>query len=179
MRFQSRSRLPGADHFTLSDSAICTSQQTLERIFPKPSIAGEPRQIARFDSSCEHIFASSLQVFRGTSDMDDDEVVPFRSSWPRPNLGLQREHPRTDRDRPTLSIEPTRLHLRNVQQAMARHTDQLCPVPSQEGPGRFPNPCRVGKPSEAHWTPLALVPQYPAQPKQADRKRRDNLEVFG
>src|SRR5579859_2505311 len=41
------------------------------------------------------------------------------------------------------------------------------------------NPCRMGQLSQADRAPLSLVAQNPTQTKQADQKRRYDLDVLG
>ena len=69
---------------------------------------------------------------------------------------------------PSLRTEPTRRYLRNVQQTVTSDANQLRSVPSQKVPRRLADSCGMCQFSETYRAPLPLVPQCPAQPKQAD-----------
>src|SRR6266566_4505817 len=83
--------------------------------------------------------------------------------------------PRRIEVHPALRTEPARRYLRNVQQTVTADADQLRSIPGKKVSRRLTNPRGVCQFSQTYRTPLPLVPQRPAQPKQADWEGRHKL----
>jgi hypothetical protein len=95
----------------------------------------------------------------------------------QPRLGKQNLPGRIE-VHPALRTEPACGYLRNVQQTVTADAYQLRSIEGKKVSRRLADSCGMCQFSETYRAPLPLIPQCPAQPKQADRERRDKLDVL-
>ena len=79
---------------------------------------------------------------------------------------------------PALGAEPTRRHRGHVKQRMPARANQLRSVPRQKGSSRQTHPGRMRHSPQANRTTIPLIEENPAQPEEAHRERRNQLDVL-
>src|ERR1035437_5602546 len=65
-----------------------------------------------------------------------------------------------------------------MQQSVTAHAHQFSTVPCQERSRRLADLCWMCDAMKTNRAPLAMIPQHPIHAEQANRKRRNQLDIY-